>query len=141
MSPRAAELSEPILRRNRMSLIDTKQFERRLFNGQWVEAAARVPVREPATGEILFEAGLASKGEIAEAAKTARATQRAWAAKPHEERSAIFRKAADLFDQHAEAITPLLMRETGSIQPKRGGGGFFFGGGGGSAAGPRAPAT
>src|ERR1019366_6948753 len=108
MSPRAAELSEPILRRNRMSLIDTKQFERRLFNGQWGEAAARVPAREPATGEILFDARLASRGKSSEEANPARAAQRAWAAKPHEELSAIFRKAADLFHQPAEAITPLL---------------------------------
>jgi benzaldehyde dehydrogenase (NAD) len=103
-----------------MSLIDTKQFERKLFNGQWVKAGAGVAVREPATGETLFDAGLAGKGDVAAAAKIARAAQRAWAAKPHEERSAIFRKAADMFDQHAEAITPLLMRETGSIPPKIG---------------------
>ena len=103
-----------------MSLVDTKQFERRIFNGKWVAAAAGVPVREPATGAILFESGLAGKGEIAAAAKVARAAQRAWAAKPHEERSAIFRKAADLFEQQGEAITPLLMRETGSIPPKIG---------------------
>jgi benzaldehyde dehydrogenase (NAD) len=56
-----------------MSLVDTKQFERRIFNGKWVAAAAGVPVREPATGAILFESGLAGKGEIAAAAKVARA--------------------------------------------------------------------
>ena len=103
-----------------MGLIDTKLFERKLFNGQWVEAGNSVPVREPATGETLFESGFASKGDIAAAAKSARAVQRVWAAKPNEERAAIFRKAADLFEQHAEAITPLLMRETGSIPPKIG---------------------
>ena len=92
-----------------MSLIDTKQFERKLFNGQWVKAGSGVPVREPATGETLFEAGLAGKGDVAAAAKSARAAQRDWAARPHEQRSAIFRKAADLFEQHAEAVTPLLM--------------------------------
>lgn len=103
-----------------MSLVDTKQFERRMFNGQWVQAGTSAPVREPATGETLFETGIATKGDIAAAAKTARAAQRDRAAKPHEQRSAIFRKAADLFDQHAEAVTPLLMRETGSIPPKIG---------------------
>ena len=90
-----------------MSLIDIKQFDRKFFNGQWIAAGASVAVREPATGATLFETGQAGKDDIAAAAKAARATQREWAAKPNEERAAIFRKAADLLDQHGEAITPL----------------------------------
>ncbi|MBC7957317.1 MAG: benzaldehyde dehydrogenase, partial [Cytophagales bacterium] len=50
----------------------------------------------------------------------ARRAQPAWAALPHQKRAAIFHKAAALCAEHAEAITPMLMRESGSIAPKIG---------------------
>ncbi|MDP9877423.1 benzaldehyde dehydrogenase (NAD) [Variovorax boronicumulans] len=101
-----------------MSLIDLSRFEGCLFDGTWTPAVERQPVPEPATGHTLFNVGSATPQEVATAAATARAAQPAWAKKPHKERAAIFRKAADLLDAHADAITPTLMRESGSIAPK-----------------------
>ena len=75
---------------------------------------------EPATGGLLFNVGHAGAADVARAAREARAAQREWAHRPHKERAAVFRKAADLFESHAADITPLLMRESGSIAPKIG---------------------
>ena len=103
-----------------MTFLDATRFEGKLFAGSWVDAAVRQPVMEPASGKVLFNVGLAGAAEVGRSAQAARAAQRAWAALPRKDRAAIFRRAGDLFEQHAAAITQVASRETGSIAPKIG---------------------
>jgi len=103
-----------------MPFLDLTRFEGSFFDGNWTPAVERQAVLEPATGQILFNVGSATPEEIGKAAASARAAQPGWAKKPHKERAAIFRKAAELLESNAEEITPSLMRESGSIPPKIG---------------------
>jgi benzaldehyde dehydrogenase (NAD) len=102
------------------ALLDSSVWDGKLFSNGWVPAAQTIEDDEPATGEILTRVGLATPEEVREAAQVAKAAQPAWAATDFEARAAVFRKAASLMEQHAEEITPLLVRETGSIPPKVG---------------------
>jgi len=103
-----------------MTFLNADGFESKLFTGDWVEAAARQPVAEPANGKVLCTVGLAGQAEVRRSAQAARAAQRAWAGLPRKDRATVFRKAADLFEQHGAEITQLACRETGSIAPKIG---------------------
>ncbi len=103
-----------------MNLLDPQLFEGRVFTGSWSQTAHSAAVLEPATGERLYAVGDTTASEVSSAAQAARLAQPAWAALPHKARAAVFHKAAALFAEHAEAITPTLMRESGSIAPKIG---------------------
>jgi benzaldehyde dehydrogenase (NAD) len=103
-----------------MTFLDSTGFEGRLFTGDWVVAGSRQPVAEPASGKVLCSVGLAGQAEVRLSAQAARAAQRGWAGLPRKDRAAVFRKAADLFEQHGAEITQLACRETGSIAPKIG---------------------
>lgn len=101
-------------------LLDGSVWDGKLFSGGWVAAAQTIDDDEPATGEPLSRVGLATPDEVKRAAAAARAAQPAWAAMDFEARAAVFRKAAMLMEQHAEEVTPWIVRETGSIPPKVG---------------------
>jgi benzaldehyde dehydrogenase (NAD) len=91
------------------------------FDGGWIETAGgRTPVIEPATGETLYEVGLANADDVARAAAAARAAQVDWAAANPGDRSAIFHRAAGWLEDRSEALLRMIVRETGSIPPKAG---------------------
>lgn len=93
----------------------------RIFDGGWLASAAgTLTVREPATGDVLAETGLAGPQEVAAAAKAAAAAQKAWAAMLPQARAAILNRAADLLEQNGQELIPWIMRESGSIEAKAG---------------------
>ncbi|MFN3499937.1 MAG: aldehyde dehydrogenase family protein, partial [Pannonibacter indicus] len=94
----------------------------RIFDGSWsASAAGTLTVREPATGDVLAETGLAGPQEVAAAAKAAAAAaQKAWAAVLPQARAAILNRAADLLEQNGQELIPWIMRESGSIEAKAG---------------------
>lgn len=93
----------------------------RIFDGSWLASAAgTLTVREPATGDVLAETGLAGPQEVAAAAKAAAAAQKAWAAMLPQARAAILNRAADLLEQNGQELIPWIMRESGSIEAKAG---------------------
>ncbi len=93
----------------------------RIFDGSWLASAAgTLTVREPATGDMLAETGLAGPQEVAAAAKAAAAAQKAWAAMLPQARAAILNRAADLLEQNGQELIPWIMRESGSIEAKAG---------------------
>lgn len=103
-------------------LIDAEAIAGKIYlDGAWVEggggAAASVA---PATGETLATVGLASAADVARAAASAARAQKAWAATPHPERAAVLRRAAQLWEQHAEEIMGWNIREVGAIPPLAG---------------------
>jgi benzaldehyde dehydrogenase (NAD) len=101
-----------------MSLLDGPDWQGRIYSGGWIDGTGGTrPVVSPSTGEQLATIGVASPEDVSRAAAAASEAQRAWAALPYTERSAVLRRAGDLWHANAEEITDWLMRETGSIGP------------------------
>jgi benzaldehyde dehydrogenase (NAD) len=91
----------------------------KIYSGGWRTADGGVmEVREPATGSILAEAGVAAATDVARAAELAVPAQRDWAARPAPERGEIVRRAADLLRDHHEEFVGWGIRECGAIHGK-----------------------
>ncbi|MBJ7554405.1 benzaldehyde dehydrogenase [Marinomonas spartinae] len=100
-------------------VLQSKPWNNAFFNGDWVEASGNsVSVIEPATGDSLSSIVLATADDIYRAAKDAAAAQKTWLDMSPRERSAIFYRAADYFDEHAEEFAMYIARETGGIFQK-----------------------
>lgn len=104
------------------SLIDTEVFAGRIhIDGEWVRGGGGETASvEPATGETLAMVGMASPADVARAAEGAARAQKEWAATPHPARAAVLRKAAQLWEAHAEEIMGWNVREVGAIPPLAG---------------------
>jgi len=103
-----------------MSLLGT-EWNGKIYLEKWIDGGAgSAPVLEPATGNELGATGRASVADVAMASAIARSAQVQWAATPFSERAAVLRRAGQLFEEHAEEISPWNMRETGAIGPKSG---------------------
>jgi len=99
-----------------MTLLDSGVWQGKIYSGGWVAAhGGDMPVVEPATGQELGRAGSGDPEDIARAAATAAAAQKAWAATSFEERAAVLRRAGDLIGQNAAEIQRWVSRETGAI--------------------------
>lgn len=103
-------------------LIDQNVFAGKIYiDGEWVTGGAgETASLEPATGETLAMVGMGDADDVARAAAGAARAQREWAATPHAERAAVLRRAAALWEQHAEEIIGWNVREVGSIPPLAG---------------------
>lgn len=104
------------------ALIDPEVFAGRIhIDGEWVPGGGgEIASVEPATGETLAMVGMASPEDVARAAEGAARAQREWAAMPHPARAAVLRKAAQLWEAHAEEIMGWNVREVGAIPPLAG---------------------
>jgi benzaldehyde dehydrogenase (NAD) len=93
----------------------------KLFSDGW-RASARTSgihtVREPATGGVLSEVALASAEDVARATARASSVQAEWTAAAYEDRARVFRRAAQLVDEHNAELAGWIVRETGSIPAK-----------------------
>ena len=91
----------------------------RIFSNAWQPAlGGNIAVTDKASGELLFESGVANADDVAAAAKSARLAQAGWAMTPGPLRADVLRKFASLVEANAEEITTWIVRETGSIPPK-----------------------
>ena len=104
-----------------MALMDESIWRGKIFSGGWVTGdrghGGDAPVIEPATRQEIGRTGIATPADVAHAAQIAAAAQPAWAAMPHTERSAILRRAADIWLAHAADIEWWGIRESGKIPP------------------------
>lgn len=91
-----------------------------IFTGTWADAVQTAPIIEPATGQSLGTTGMVDADGIANAAASAAAAQREWAAASFEQRAAVLRAAARIAEENAGDIIDWLVRESGSTQPKAG---------------------
>ncbi|MGH3418876.1 MAG: aldehyde dehydrogenase family protein [Streptosporangiaceae bacterium] len=102
-----------------MALMDESVWRGKVFSGGWVGGdlgtGLDASVIEPATGQEIGRTGIATPADVARAAQIAAAAQPAWAATPHTERSAILRRAADIWLAHAADIEWWGIRESGKI--------------------------
>ena len=71
-------------------------------------------VREPATGRPLLTLPLSTVDDVRRAAATAAAAQPAWAETSYQERAAILRRAADIYEAHRDEFGTWTQRETGA---------------------------
>jgi len=102
-----------------MSFLDGASWQGNISLGEWRPGGAGdAAVIEPATGETLARVGRASVDDVATAAQTAVDAQGAWAELPFTARTAILRKAGQLFNDHAAELAEWIVRESGGIQPK-----------------------
>ena len=100
-----------------MGLLDGADWQGKILKGgKWQSAGGGdYGVVEPATGAELGRMGQATADDVREAALSAREAQHEWAALPHTTRSAVLRRAGDLWAEHAEEITWWNVREVGAV--------------------------
>lgn len=104
-----------------MSFLDGAPWRSNVFTGEWRPGGGGdAPVVEPATGQELARSGRASVANLAEAAEIAVSAQREWAALAFTQRSAVMRRAGQLFIEQAGEISDWIIRESGGIGPKAG---------------------
>jgi benzaldehyde dehydrogenase (NAD) len=100
-----------------VGLLDGIDWQGTIFKaGEWVPGrGGDYAVVEPATGAELGRMGQAAPDDVAEAGRAAIAAQKEWAALPHTARSAVLRRAGDLWSEHAEEISGWNVREVGAV--------------------------
>ncbi len=74
--------------------------------------------REPATGRPLLTLPQSTADDVAGAAAAAAAAQPAWAATSYDERAAILRRAALIYEAHRPEFGAWTQRETGAVHSK-----------------------
>jgi benzaldehyde dehydrogenase (NAD) len=75
-------------------------------------------VHEPATGRRLLTLPGSTVEDVARAAAAAAAAQPAWADTAYNERAAILRRAADIYEAHRPEFGTWTQRETGAVHSK-----------------------
>jgi benzaldehyde dehydrogenase (NAD) len=75
-------------------------------------------VREPATGRLLLTVGQSTVDDVRRATAAAAAAQPAWAAASYQERAAVLRRAAEIYEAHRPEFGTWTQRETGAHRNK-----------------------
>jgi benzaldehyde dehydrogenase (NAD) len=89
------------------------------FLAQWQPGTGKGhSVNEPATGRHLLDLRLSTPDDVARAAAVAKAAQPAWAAASYQERSAVLRRAAEIYEQRRPEFGTWTQRETGAHRNK-----------------------
>jgi benzaldehyde dehydrogenase (NAD) len=101
-----------------LTLLDQSIWFGKAFSAGWHEpGGGQAAVIEPATGSELARVGIASAADISAATAAAAAAQPGWAALPYTQRSAILRKAGEIWLANAAEIEDWSVREGGKIPP------------------------
>jgi benzaldehyde dehydrogenase (NAD) len=104
-----------------MSFLDAAAWQGKISLDGWrAGSAGDAAVVEPATGEELARSGRASVDDVDKASSVAETAQKGWAALAFNERSAVLRKAGQLFLENADELSQWIVRESGGIGPKAG---------------------
>jgi benzaldehyde dehydrogenase (NAD) len=104
-----------------MNFLDGANWQSNIFLDGWRQGGGGdAPVVEPATGAELAKSGRANAGDVETASSVAAAAQKAWAELPFTGRTAVMRKAGQLFLDNAEELSEWIVRESGGIGPKAG---------------------
>jgi acyl-CoA reductase-like NAD-dependent aldehyde dehydrogenase len=94
-----------------------------MINGELIESVHTFEVRNPATGEIIGLAPIATEADADKAVQAAKTAQPGWAAKSDEERKGIIMKVADVLAEHTEYLATWITKEQG--KPMGGPGSMF----------------
>jgi benzaldehyde dehydrogenase (NAD) len=98
-----------------MALMDTEAWQGAIYSNGWIKTRSQAAVTDKATGKEIGSIGIATPDDVRKAAQTAKNAQASWAATPHTVRSAILRKAADIWLANAKDIEWWGIRESGKI--------------------------
>jgi len=102
-----------------MGFLDQADWTGKVFVEGWEPGSGGdQSVIEPATGKEIGRLGRATAADVSRAASRAADAQRGWAATGYQERAGVLRRAAQLFEEHAEEIQGWIVPETGAIPPK-----------------------
>ena len=102
-----------------ISFLQSNIWHGRIFDGTWAEPPnGIIDIIEPATGDVLGQAGLAGAKAVEDAAGAAAVAQAEWVSMPPRDRAEIFRKAAKVFEDNFDEFALWIARETGAILPK-----------------------
>jgi succinate-semialdehyde dehydrogenase/glutarate-semialdehyde dehydrogenase len=101
-SPAIPSLTDPVLLRQQAWL-----------DGQWIDAASRFDVRNPANGALITEVPNLGPADAARAINAAHAAFPAWARKTGKERAQVMRKWFDLIVANADDLALLMTAEQG----------------------------
>jgi malonate-semialdehyde dehydrogenase (acetylating)/methylmalonate-semialdehyde dehydrogenase len=82
---------------------------------RYVSSGRRVPVFNPATGEVSAELPLSTLSELNEAVANAKKAQVAWGNTPPMKRARVMFKFKALLDQHADDLAREISREHGKV--------------------------
>jgi benzaldehyde dehydrogenase (NAD) len=89
------------------------------FLAEWQTGTGEArDLREPATGRHLLTIKQSTPADVARAAAAAAAAQPAWAATNYQERAAVLRRAAEIYEQHRPEFGTWTQRETGAHRNK-----------------------
>lgn len=91
-------------------------------DGEWIDAGQRgtIGVKNPATGDNLFDVPAGTAGDVDDAFQAAAQAQNEWAAQPPQVRAEVVHKFLQLLDEHGDAIAELMVAESGSTHLKAG---------------------
>jgi malonate-semialdehyde dehydrogenase (acetylating)/methylmalonate-semialdehyde dehydrogenase len=76
-------------------------------------SARRLPVTNPATGEVIAEVPLSTAAELDAAVQAAAKAQAAWGLKPLKERVQVLFRLKALIEQHIDELAEIVQRENG----------------------------
>ncbi|TWI50913.1 benzaldehyde dehydrogenase (NAD) [Pseudomonas duriflava] len=100
-------------------LLPFELWNKRLFTGDWQAGPlSPTPVIEPASGNQLGEIANADAQRVNLSSEAASQAQSLWFARPYDERSLVFRKAAQLAETHFDEIVSWIIKESGSTRAK-----------------------
>src|ERR1700728_2530251 len=101
-----------------MTFLKQETWSGQVYSGGWITPeGGTAAVIAPPTGNELARIGTPAPADVTRAVRKASEAQRAWAATPHTERSAILRRAAILWEENAAEIEDWVIRESGKIGP------------------------
>ncbi|WKD51268.1 aldehyde dehydrogenase family protein [Microbulbifer spongiae] len=90
-----------------------------LYDGAFRMASGEpIPITDKATGDVLFEGGIATPEDVTIACEKAANAQEAWAEVLPVKRGDILRRFAQLCEEHADEISKWIIRESGATQVK-----------------------
>ena len=100
-------------------LLDASVWGSKVYTGgEWRSSASTLRVREPATGETLGVVGESQPSDLPAIVEHAQRVQAKWALEPAEERAALMRRAARVFEDARPALLDAIQRETGGVRGK-----------------------
>jgi benzaldehyde dehydrogenase (NAD) len=100
-------------------LLDASVWGSKVYTGgEWRGSTSTLRVREPATGEILGIVGESQPNDLPEIVVHAQRVQAKWALKPAEERAALMRRVARVFEEARPVLLDAIQRETGGVRGK-----------------------
>jgi len=98
-----------------LSLLSNKDLFREacFINGKWITSSGRIPVDDPATGDVIGTVPKLGRAETRQAIDAAAAAFPAWRARTAKERAVILRKWFDLIMSNQEDLARLMTLEQG----------------------------